>query len=52
MTFTNYGYKLIEKYKIGHVIFYIDFGIVALNIIGNIVWGIENGYRDGFRSLE
>ncbi|CAD8144664.1 unnamed protein product [Paramecium octaurelia] len=52
LTFTNYGYKLLQRYNIGHIIFYIDFGIVVLNIIGNIVWGVENGYRDGFRSLE
>ncbi|CAD8059519.1 unnamed protein product [Paramecium sonneborni] len=52
LTFTNFGYKLLQKSNIGHIIFYIDFGIVVLNIIGNIAWGIENAYWDGFRSLE
>ncbi|CAK88146.1 unnamed protein product (macronuclear) [Paramecium tetraurelia] len=52
LTFTNYGYRLLKKYNIGHIIFYIDFAIVILNIMGNIAWGIENGYRDGFHSLE
>lgn len=45
LTFTNYGYYLLKKYNLGHVIFYIDFGLVVLNIIANIVWGIENGSR-------
>lgn len=52
LTFTNYGYMLLRKYNVGHLIFYIDFGLVALNIIANIVWGVENGSRSGFRALE
>lgn len=42
----------MRKYNIGHIIFYIDFGIVALNIIGNIAWGVENSKRWGFLYLE
>ncbi|CAD8204017.1 unnamed protein product [Paramecium octaurelia] len=52
LTFTNLGYYYLKKYKFGHIIFYIDFGIVILNICGNIAWGIENSSRYGFVALE
>lgn len=52
LTFTNLGYYYLKKYKFGHVIFYIDFGIVILNIFGNIAWGVENSNRYGFLALE
>ncbi|CAD8102386.1 unnamed protein product [Paramecium primaurelia] len=52
LTFTNLGYYYLKKYKFGHIIFYIDFGIVILNIFGNIAWGVENSNRYGFVALE
>ena len=41
LIFTNLGYYMIKKYNVGHVLFYIDFALVLLNMIGNIAWGIE-----------
>ncbi|CAD8144561.1 unnamed protein product [Paramecium pentaurelia] len=52
LIFTNYSYRLLQRYNVGHINFYIEFLIVVLNIIGNFVWGIENDYRDGFSSFE
>ncbi|CAD8196992.1 unnamed protein product [Paramecium octaurelia] len=51
LVFTNLGYYYINKYKIGHILFYIDFAIVVLNIAGNIAWGIEQNDRWGFYSI-
>ncbi|CAD8102383.1 unnamed protein product [Paramecium primaurelia] len=51
LIFTNLGYYYISKYKIGHILFYIDFAIVVLNIAGNIAWGIEQEDRQGFFSI-
>ncbi|CAD8114964.1 unnamed protein product [Paramecium sonneborni] len=51
LVFTNLGYYYINKYKIGHVLFYIDFGIVVLNMAGNIAWGIEQNDRLGFTQI-
>lgn len=42
----------MKKYNVGHILFYIDFAIVLLNILGNLAWGLETGYReDGYKSL-
>ncbi|CAD8196723.1 unnamed protein product [Paramecium pentaurelia] len=51
LVFTNLGYYYINKYKMGHILFYIDFAIVVLNIAGNIAWGIEQEDRQGFYSI-
>lgn len=47
------GYHYLKKYSIAHILFYIDFAIVLLNIGGNLAWGIEQGYRDpdGYESV-
>lgn len=41
----------MDKYSIGHILFYFDFGLVALNVVGNLAVGIEYGYRYGFETL-
>lgn len=41
LVFTVLGYYFLDKYKIGHVLFYIDFAIVVLNMAGNIALGVE-----------
>ncbi|CAD8204027.1 unnamed protein product [Paramecium octaurelia] len=51
LIFTNLGYYYINKYKIGHILFYIDFAIVVLNIAGNIAWGVQSNHRSGFNSI-
>jgi len=51
LIFTNIGYYLLKKYNVGHVLFYIDFAIVILNIAGNVAWGLESSYRGGYDSL-
>ncbi|CAK58421.1 unnamed protein product (macronuclear) [Paramecium tetraurelia] len=51
LIFTNLGYYVIKKYNVGHVLFYIDFALVLLNMIANIAQGIEQSERFSYHSL-
>lgn len=51
LAFTNTGYILMNRRNIGYILFYLDFALVVLNILGNIAWGIEQGERFGLDSL-
>ncbi|CAK88144.1 unnamed protein product (macronuclear) [Paramecium tetraurelia] len=51
LIFTNLGFYMIKKYNIEHIVFYVDFALVLLNMIGNVAWGIEQSERFSYHSL-
>ncbi|CAD8048045.1 unnamed protein product [Paramecium primaurelia] len=51
LIFTNLGIYMIKKYNIEHIVFYVDFALVLLNMIGNIAWGIQQSERFSYHSL-